>query len=164
MEHHDMDELRQQVEEVNLQLLELINERATLVQEIAKVKQKQNMLKFDPVREREMLNHITSNNTGPFINSTIEHIFKEIFKASLELQKDDHRKALLVSRKKKPEDTVVEINGTKVGNGELQFVIGPCAVESYRSEERRVGKEGEADGAVATRIEDVVSEGREVQS
>lgn len=131
MEHHDMEELRQQVEEVNLQLLELINERATLVQEIAKVKQKQNMLKFDPVREREMLNHITSNNTGPFINSTIEHIFKEIFKASLELQKDDHRKALLVSRKKKPEDTVVEINGSKVGNGELQFVIGPCAVESY---------------------------------
>lgn len=131
MEHHEMDELRHQVEEVNEQLLELINKRATLVQEIAKVKQKQNMLRYDPVRERDMLNHITSKNSGPFINSTIEHIFKEIFKASLELQKDDHRKALLVSRKKKPEDTIVNVNGTKVGNGKPQFVIGPCAVESY---------------------------------
>lgn len=131
MNHHEMDELRSQVEEVNLKLLELINERASLVQEIAKVKQKQNMLRFDPVREREMLDHIVNNNTGPFINSTIEHIFKEIFKASLELQKDDHRKALLVSRKKKADDTIVHINGTKVGNGDVQFVIGPCAVESY---------------------------------
>lgn len=131
MKHHEMDELRGKVEEVNVKLLELINERASLVQEIAKVKQKQNMLKFDPVREREMLNHIVSNNTGPFINSTIEHIFKEIFKASLELQKDDHSKALLVSRKKKADDTVVDVNGTKVGNGDVQFVIGPCAVESY---------------------------------
>ncbi len=31
---------------------------------------------------------------------TLQHIFKQIF-AGLELQEDDHRKALLVSRKKK---------------------------------------------------------------
>src|SRR5690625_2313566 len=73
----------------------------------------------------------TEANTGPFVDSTIEHIFKEIFKASLELQKDDHRKALLVSRKKKPEDTVVTIKGEQFGNGSSKFVIGPCAVESY---------------------------------
>lgn len=126
-----MDKLRNQLDDVNLKLLELINHRAKIVQEIGQIKQKQNMKRFDPVRERDMLNKITEQNTGPFINSTIEHIFKEIFKASLELQKDDHRKALLVSRKKKPEDTVVSIKGEKFGNGSPKFVIGPCAVESY---------------------------------
>src|SRR5699024_7209753 len=64
-------------------------------------------------------------------DATVEHIFKEIFKASLEIQEDDHQKALLVSRERKPEDTIVDIKGAKVGNGETQFVIGPCAVESY---------------------------------
>lgn len=58
-----------------------------------------------------MLDELTKQNEGPFENSTIEHIFKEIFKASLELQEDDHRKALLVSRKKKPENTIIDIKG-----------------------------------------------------
>ncbi|HLS20907.1 MAG TPA: bifunctional 3-deoxy-7-phosphoheptulonate synthase/chorismate mutase [Bacillota bacterium] len=131
MSERKLDELRVELDEVNDKLLELINHRATLVQEIGHIKQKQNMKRFDPVREREMLNKITKANKGPFVDSTVEHIFKEIFKASLELQKDDHRKALLVSRKKKPEDTIVSIKGEQFGNGSTKFVIGPCAVESY---------------------------------
>src|SRR5690625_5179067 len=124
-------DLRKKLDEVNLELLERINYRAELVQEIGQIKDKQNTKGFDPVRERDMLNKIIDANTGPFENSTIEHIFKEIFKAGLELQKDDHRKALLVSRKKKPEDTIVDIKGAKLGAGHTEFVIGPCAVESY---------------------------------
>lgn len=126
-----MDQFRDQLDSVNLDLLELINRRAALVQQIGQVKEKQSMKRFDPVRERTMLDKITSNNDGPFQNATIEHIFKEIFKAGLELQEDDHRKALLVSRKKKPEDTVIEIKGTKIGDGNTNYVFGPCAVESY---------------------------------
>src|SRR5699024_1163896 len=110
---------------------EKINDRAKIVQEIGQVKEKQGVNRFDPVRERDMLDKITNANTGPFQSTTVEHIFKEIFKAGLELQKDDHSKALLVSRKKKPEDTIVDIKGVKFGNGESQFIIGPCAVESY---------------------------------
>src|SRR5690606_29193167 len=79
----------------------------------------------------EMLNLILANNNGPFENSTIQHIFKEIFKAALELQEDDHRKALLVSRKKKAEDTIIEVKGEKIGDGNVHFVMGPCSVESY---------------------------------
>src|SRR5690625_8007849 len=89
------------------------------------------MIIFDPIREHYMLNQIVKHNDGPFENSTIEHIFKEIFKASLELQEDDHRKALLVSRKKKAEDTVIDVKGEKIGDGNTHYVIGPCAVESY---------------------------------
>lgn len=131
MTKHELDNLRDRIDEMNVKLLEIINERAQLVQEIGRVKETQGVNRYDPVRERSMLNHIKEHNDGPFENSTIEHIFKEIFKAGLELQKDDHRKALLVSRKKKPEDTVVNVKGELIGNGVPKFVFGPCAVESY---------------------------------
>jgi 3-deoxy-7-phosphoheptulonate synthase len=36
----------------------------------------------------------------------------------------------LVSREVKPEDTVVEVAGVRVGGRELAFIAGPCAVES----------------------------------
>ena len=58
-------------------------------------------------------------------------LFKQIFKAGLELQEDDHRKELLVSRKKKAEDTVINLKGEMIGTGNPHFVFGPCSVESY---------------------------------
>ncbi|HLR62546.1 MAG TPA: bifunctional 3-deoxy-7-phosphoheptulonate synthase/chorismate mutase [Lentibacillus sp.] len=128
---NELEQLRQQLDGVNNELLDLINQRAEIVQQIGQVKEKQSINRFDPVRERKMLNELTQKNNGPFENSTIEHIFKEIFKASLELQEDDHRKALLVSRKKKPEDTIIDIKGEKIGNGNLHHIMGPCSVESY---------------------------------
>src|SRR5699024_9751963 len=78
-----------------------------------------------------MLNHIIDHNNGPFKNATVEHIFKEIFKAGLEIQVDDQQKELLVSRKRKAEDTVINIKGVPFGDGNTQFIFGPCAVESY---------------------------------
>jgi 3-deoxy-7-phosphoheptulonate synthase / chorismate mutase len=131
MANNELDQLRQRVEELNLQLLSLINERARTVQEIGRVKETQGVNRYDPVRERHMLDLIKDNNDGPFENSTILHLFKQIFKAGLELQEDDHRKALLVSRKKKAEDTVINIKGEQIGAGKPQFVFGPCSVESY---------------------------------
>ncbi|WP_071393812.1 bifunctional 3-deoxy-7-phosphoheptulonate synthase/chorismate mutase [Bacillus tuaregi] len=131
MSNNQLDELRQKVEEQNLQILQLINERAKTVQEIGRVKETQGVNRYDPVRERQMLDQIIENNHGPFEDSTILHLFKQIFKAGLELQQDDHRKALLVSRKKKSEDTVIDLKGELVGAGTPSFVFGPCSVESY---------------------------------
>ncbi|MFD1415291.1 bifunctional 3-deoxy-7-phosphoheptulonate synthase/chorismate mutase [Oceanobacillus jeddahense] len=128
---NEMEQLREQMDKVNLEILELINRRASINQEIGDLKTKQSIKRFDPVREREMLDNIKNNNSGPFQDSTLEHIFKEIFKASLELQEEDNSKALLVSRKKQPENTVVELKGEKVGNGHISYVFGPCAVEGY---------------------------------
>ena len=131
MANNELDQLRQRVEDLNLQLLSLINERARTVQEIGRVKETQGVNRYDPVRERHMLDLIKDNNNGPFENSTILHLFKQIFKAGLELQEDDHRKELLVSRKKKAEDTVINLKGELIGTGNPHFVFGPCSVESY---------------------------------
>ncbi|RSL32921.1 3-deoxy-7-phosphoheptulonate synthase [Salibacterium salarium] len=131
MSNEQLDALREQLDGVNMQLLELINERARLAQEIGQVKSTAGQKRFDPVRERNMLDMIAENNKGPFETSTLQHLFKQIFQASLELQEDDNRKALLVSRKKKAEDTVVDLKGEKVGDGQQRLIMGPCSVESY---------------------------------
>ncbi|MBB5172775.1 bifunctional 3-deoxy-7-phosphoheptulonate synthase/chorismate mutase [Texcoconibacillus texcoconensis] len=130
MANEQLEELRKQLDDVNLQLLDLINERARVAQEIGKVKSAQGSNRFDPVRERDMLDTISENNAGPFETSTLQHIFKEIFKASLELQEDDHSKALLVSRKKHPDNTIIDLNNVPVGNGTQQLIAGPCSVEN----------------------------------
>ncbi|WP_026693631.1 bifunctional 3-deoxy-7-phosphoheptulonate synthase/chorismate mutase [Peribacillus kribbensis] len=131
MSNQELDLLRNKLDDINLDLLKLINERATLVREIGKVKEKQGVNKFDPVRERKMLDLIKSQNNGPFNNSTIEKLFKEIFKAGLGLQESEQKKTLLVSRKQKPEDTIINLKGELIGNGTPSFVFGPCSVESY---------------------------------
>ncbi|SDN54318.1 bifunctional 3-deoxy-7-phosphoheptulonate synthase/chorismate mutase [Alkalicoccus daliensis] len=130
MSNEQLEELRAQLDEVNDQLFDLITKRAELAQEVGRVKAAQGINRFDPVRERKMLNDLAAKNQGPFQTSTVQHIFKEIFKASLELQEDDHSKLMLVSRKKKQEDTIVDVKGEKIGDGEQRIIAGPCSVES----------------------------------
>lgn len=127
---HELDQLRRQMDEINIQLLELLSRRAKLAQMIGQVKKKQGINRFDPVRERDMLERITEINPGPFDDETIRHLFKQIFKASLDLQQKNHKKALLVSRKRHPEDTIVRVGDVPVGGGEKTVIAGPCSVES----------------------------------
>src|SRR5690625_2596424 len=131
MSSRKMEELREQLDTLNLEILELISQRAKIVQEIGEIKSKQSTRRFDPVRERDMLNTILEHNDGPVSDAMIEHIFKEIFKLSLGIQEDDKKKALLVSRERKHSDTVVDIKGVPFGNGDARFIFGPCEVESY---------------------------------
>ncbi|MFC4077022.1 bifunctional 3-deoxy-7-phosphoheptulonate synthase/chorismate mutase [Salinithrix halophila] len=126
----ELNKLREQVDGINTQLLELLSRRAELAQQIGDVKKAQGVNRFDPVRERDMLDRIVEANPGPFDNDTIRHLFKQIFKASLDLQQKDHKKALLVSRKRHPEDTVVHVGDVVIGDGRKTLIAGPCSVET----------------------------------
>ena len=78
-----------------------------------------------------MLDTLVEHNQGPFDNETVRHLFKQIFQASLKLQQVDHKKHLLVSRKKKQEDTLIQLGYTVIGGGTPVMIAGPCSVESY---------------------------------
>ncbi len=132
MTNKDLDILRDQLDQINIQMLDLISERGRVAQEIGKVKARQGAAKYDPVRERDMINFLTEQNKGPFDDGTVVHLFKQIFKACVDLQGEDLAKELLVSRKKHPADTIFTINSQKIGGGACPaYVFGPCAVESY---------------------------------
>ncbi|MDM5334789.1 bifunctional 3-deoxy-7-phosphoheptulonate synthase/chorismate mutase [Ureibacillus composti] len=131
MSRQNLETLRIQIDELNLEILRLINERAEIVNEIGKIKEKQGVNRYDPLRERHMLNLLKDNNKGPLNQMTVDYIFKQIFTTSLKQLEESKKKELLVSRKKKSEDTVININGEQVGAGAPTFVFGPCSVESY---------------------------------
>src|SRR5699024_6704641 len=40
-------------------------------------------------------------------------------------------KALLVSREKNPDDTIIDVKGERIGDGKSHYIMGPCAVENY---------------------------------
>lgn len=126
-----LEKLREYLDEINMELLRLLNSRAEVARSIGEIKEKQGVPRFDPVREREMLEELVKHNPGPFKDNEIKQLFKEIFKASLNLQEDDHERQLLVSRKNKPENTVLDIRGTLIGDNHQVMIAGPCSVESY---------------------------------
>lgn len=128
---NELENLRKRIEGINDEILALLQERGTLAKKIGEEKRKQGTQVYDPQREKEMLNHLIDNNQGPYNDNTIKQLFKEIFKASTDLQKSENEKHLYVTRKLKPEDTIVQFdNGAIIGNNKKSFVFGPCSVES----------------------------------
>ncbi|HEK6490460.1 TPA: bifunctional 3-deoxy-7-phosphoheptulonate synthase/chorismate mutase [Staphylococcus aureus] len=131
-----LESYRSEIVSLNHQILDLLSKRGELAQKIGEEKLKQGTRIYDPQRETEMLNDLIDSNKGPFNDNTIKQLFKEIFKASTDLQKSENEKHLYVSRKLKPEDTIVTFdNGGIIGDGNKSFVFGPCSVESFEQVE-----------------------------
>ncbi|RIH82179.1 Phospho-2-dehydro-3-deoxyheptonate aldolase [Meiothermus luteus] len=122
-------DLRKEVDRVNRELLRLLSERGRLVSEIGRVQTELGIPHYDPKREEEMLAYLTQENPGPFPAETIKRLFKEIFKASLELEERQDERKFLYSRKVKPEDTKVRVGSVVFGEGKV-LVAGPCSIES----------------------------------
>ncbi|MFP4322628.1 MAG: chorismate mutase, partial [Anaerolineales bacterium] len=121
-------ELRQEIDDINLQILSLLNRRATIASEIGQVQQQLGTRFYDPEREAEMLQALEHANQGPFSNDTIKALFKEIFRATLSLEEREARAQILVQRKHPDERTVIELpEGVTIGDGSLTIVTGPCA-------------------------------------
>ncbi|WP_349408181.1 bifunctional 3-deoxy-7-phosphoheptulonate synthase/chorismate mutase [Pseudalkalibacillus sp. SCS-8] len=135
MSNEQLDQLREQIDQINLQLVDMLNKRAEIVQEIGVIKKKQGVNRYEPVRERHMLDIISEHNQGPLETKTLQHLFKQIFKAGLELQEDHHRRTLLVSRQNQPENTIVDVRGETIGDGRQRLIAGPCSVEYYEQVE-----------------------------
>lgn len=127
-----MAELRKQIDDINLELLDLLNQRATIASEIGKIQSEIGSQIYDPQRESQMLTALQLANEGPFSNETISALFKEIFKATLNLEEKEARSNFLVQRKSDDQKTVVEMpDGTHIGNSEFTVIAGPCAIESF---------------------------------
>ena len=137
MTSENLTQLRNRIDEINDQLLDLLNERTALVEAIGREKDKQKIKKYDPIREQQIIEKLREKNQGPLTDEMLIHVFKEIFKVSVKLQEEkSHKKGLLVSRKNKLDDTVIDVQGDMIGDGEPTFVFGPCSVESKEQMER----------------------------
>jgi len=82
----ELKNLRGEIDAIDEEILNLLNRRARIVIEVAGIKRKENTRFYSPEREKEILQRLISINKGPFPNSAIKPLFREILSASLSLE------------------------------------------------------------------------------
>ena len=79
--------LRDQIDAIDVQLLDLLNRRARVAQEVGHVKNKVDAPVFRPEREAQGLRGIADRNPGPLGDNELQTIFREIMSACRSLEK-----------------------------------------------------------------------------
>ncbi|MGZ5202859.1 MAG: prephenate dehydratase [Telluria sp.] len=79
--------LRQQIDEIDAQILELLARRGRVAQEVGHVKAETNAPVFRPEREAQVLRGVADRNPGPLKNGDVQTIFREIMSACRALEK-----------------------------------------------------------------------------
>ena len=83
-----LKDLRDKIDIVDKNILDLLNERANLSIQIIKEKKKNNLPVFDPEREKKIFSKMYNDNQGPLLNKQLELIFQAILKVSRNIQKN----------------------------------------------------------------------------
>jgi chorismate mutase/prephenate dehydratase len=82
--------LRTQIDKLDLQILKLVNDRASVASKIGRLKTDQGTEVFSPAREEEVLKHVLEVNakhSGPLDPVTVRAIFRELMSGSRALEK-----------------------------------------------------------------------------
>ncbi len=74
----DIDKCRQQIDQIDVQLQKLLNNRAEQALIIGEFKKTNHLKVFDPVREQKVYQNLSSHNQGPLSDKAIAAIFKAI--------------------------------------------------------------------------------------
>ena len=80
-------ECRTAIDDVDLKILALLNERTRIVEEIGQVKQTLTLPIYEPKREEQVFLNITSNNQGPMPNDAVKRVFERIIDEMRSIQK-----------------------------------------------------------------------------
>ncbi len=82
----DITSLRNGIDQIDDQILQLLVNRMNLVDEIGKLKRDSNTAIYHPDREKEIIERLASKNTGRLSKPAIEAIYLEIFGVSRNLE------------------------------------------------------------------------------
>jgi len=82
-----LEELRKRIDEIDLQLVKLLNERARVVVEIGKLKNKAGGRVYAPDREKEVLERIVKANEGPLPDKCLIAVWREMMSGSFVLER-----------------------------------------------------------------------------
>jgi chorismate mutase/prephenate dehydratase len=79
--------LRKQIDNMDKKIIQLLNKRAKITLNIARLKRQSGKSIYSPDREREVLRKIAIINRGPLSKDALEAIYREIMSCSLSLEK-----------------------------------------------------------------------------
>ncbi|MEX2045038.1 MAG: prephenate dehydratase [Opitutus sp.] len=83
----ELGPIREKIDFIDRQLLELLNERLTLAAEIGRVKRSAGGQIYVAEREDAVMRKVTAQNKGPIKNEALQAIYREIMSAAIALEK-----------------------------------------------------------------------------
>ncbi len=91
MTHEDglriLRDCRDRIDELDLRILDLMNQRASIVERIGQVKQDLKMPIYEPKREDEVFRNVTGGNRGPLPDEAARRVFERIIDEMRNVQK-----------------------------------------------------------------------------
>lgn len=82
----DLSKLRDRIDNIDKNILDLLNQRLDVAKEIGRCKGRSEAVVMDSARESNVIKRLFTLNKGPMSNEAIQHIFTEIFGSSREAQ------------------------------------------------------------------------------
>jgi len=87
LETVDLKELRKRIDALDEEILRLLNQRTEAVLDIGRLKAEANASYYAPHREHAIINRLSAINRGPFPNTALRIVYKEIMSACRSLEK-----------------------------------------------------------------------------
>ncbi|QOJ00020.1 MAG: prephenate dehydratase [Phycisphaeraceae bacterium] len=81
-----LPKLRSKIDSLDKKLVKMLNDRASLVVEVGRLKRAAKMPIYAPHREAEVLDKVTRQNAGPLPNRALEGVYRELMSGSFQLQ------------------------------------------------------------------------------
>ncbi len=83
----DLNPIREKIDQLDHQLVEIINQRLELAAEIGRIKRSTGGEIYVPEREDAVLRKVTATNRGPVKNEALQAIYRELMSAAIALEK-----------------------------------------------------------------------------
>ncbi len=83
----DIADWRKKIDELDLHLVDLLNERAKAAQEIGRLKRNTSLPIYEPAREKLIFENVRKANKGPLPDSELRHVFERIIDVMRNIQK-----------------------------------------------------------------------------
>ena len=82
-------ECRRKIDILDVRLLELLNERTRIVEEIGRIKQHLSLPIYEPRREEDVFRNVTTHNSGPLSSEAVKRVFERIIDEMRNIQKEE---------------------------------------------------------------------------
>jgi chorismate mutase len=83
-----LEEHRRRIDELDLEILELLNARTRVVEQIGAIKREMAMPIYEPKREDEVFRNVMDGNQGPLPEAAVRRLFERIIDEMRTLQRE----------------------------------------------------------------------------
>ena len=82
-----IDDIRQEIDRLDDELLQIFNQRAGLALKIGELKKQLDLPIYDPSREKRIFDKMKTNNPGPLDDAAIVRLFERVIDESRSLER-----------------------------------------------------------------------------